>query len=282
MECFLDTEGRIGLTATLPRAFRVTLAAVGVRLAPFGPAIPVRGGLVRRFRRRALPLAPLLAAFFTIHCTRPPATEPRPAAPAPTSGAYEETGESSWYGGNGDGFAGKPTASGEIFDPGALTCAHRTLPLGTLLEVENLANGRTVQVKVNDRGPFAKGRILDLSRRAAQDLGFLGQGVAQVRLRSVDAEGRPAPVDLEADRTDPFTIQVAALANPANIQRLSDELAPYGPVTLQAATTRGGAQVQRIRVGSFTRLRDAQKALDQISQAFTRDRGVEPFITRQR
>jgi len=268
------------------RTCQVFLAEVAVQLGPFVPVDVGKGGLVRRLRPVALGLTPVLALCFTIHCTRPPVTSP---GAGPTSGhlaadalAYSEVGESSWYGGNGDGFAGKPTASGEIFDPAAYTCAHRTLPLGTYLEVENQANGRRVVVKVNDRGPFAKGRILDLSRQAAKDLDFANAGVARVTIRSVDSAGRPAPIDLSLDRTDPYTIQVAALANPENIQRLSAELAAYGPVTLQDAFTRGGVAVKRIRVGSFTRAQDAQKALDQISQAFTKDRGVEPFLTRQR
>ncbi len=268
------------------RACQITLAAVRVQLGPFLPLNPGRGGLVRRLRPRVLPFAPLLALCFTIHCTRPPVASPRlgPGGGnlAADAYAFSEEGESSWYGGNGDGFAGKPTASGEIFDPSAYTCAHRTLPLGTYLEVENQANGRKVVVKVNDRGPFAKGRILDLSRQAAKDLGFANAGVAKVRIRSVDAAGKPAPIDLSLDRTDPYTIQVAALANPENIQRLSAELAPYGPVTLQDAFTRGGIAVKRVRVGNFTRAQDAQKALDQITQAFAKDRGVEPFLTRQR
>ena len=88
------------------------------------------------------------------------------------------TGPASYY---GERFAGKPTASGEPFDPGALTCAHRELPFGTRLRVTNLANGRSVEVRVNDRGPFAGDRILDLSRRAAEELDMIEQGVADVR-----------------------------------------------------------------------------------------------------
>lgn len=262
------------------------VAEVEFRFAPFTPVQVGRGGFVRRIRPLVLPFGPILALFFTLHCTRPPETALRPNSGSGNligdAKGYLEEGESSWYGGNGDGFAGKPTASGETFNPADLTCAHRTLPLGTRLEVENLANGRTVLVKVNDRGPFAKGRILDLSRRAAKDLGFESLGMAQVRIRSVDAEGRPAPLDPDADAKDPYTIQVAALTRPENIQRLSTELAPYGPVTTQEAISRDGTTVQRIRVGRFTRAQDAQRVLGEITQAFAKDRGVDPFITRQR
>ncbi len=82
----------------------------------------------------------------------------------------------------GEGFEGRRTASGERFDPGALTAAHRSLPFGTCLEVENLANGRRVQVRVNDRGPWQAGRILDVSRAAAVRLGIVQAGVSRARL----------------------------------------------------------------------------------------------------
>jgi peptidoglycan lytic transglycosylase len=78
--------------------------------------------------------------------------------------------------------AGRRTASGERFDPAALTAAHRELPFGTRLRVTNLDNGRSVTVRINDRGPFAQGRILDLSFAAARELGMLRSGVARVRI----------------------------------------------------------------------------------------------------
>jgi rare lipoprotein A len=88
-------------------------------------------------------------------------------------------GVASFY---GPGFEGRRTANGERFDPGALTAAHRTLPFGTCLRVRNLGNGREVEVRVNDRGPFAGGRILDVSTAAARILGMLERGLAKVRL----------------------------------------------------------------------------------------------------
>src|SRR5882757_8715853 len=93
---------------------------------------------------------------------------------------YNETGIASWY---GEAFHGKDTANGETFDLNAITAAHRTLPMPTIVEVTNLDNGRSLQVRVNDRGPYARGRIIDLSRRSAQLLGFEGQGTAKVRVR---------------------------------------------------------------------------------------------------
>lgn len=93
---------------------------------------------------------------------------------------YDETGMASWY---GDQFNGRPTASGERFDMQALTAAHKTLPLPGLVEVTNLANGRRIVARVNDRGPFVEGRIIDLSRGAADALDLRRAGVGQVQVR---------------------------------------------------------------------------------------------------
>jgi rare lipoprotein A len=93
---------------------------------------------------------------------------------------YDVTGTASWY---GPGFDGKPTSDGEIYDMNSLTAAHKTLPLPSVVQVTNLQNGRALQLRVNDRGPFVDGRIIDLSRRAAQLLGFEGIGTAPVRVR---------------------------------------------------------------------------------------------------
>ena len=94
--------------------------------------------------------------------------------------SYDETGIASWY---GEDFHGKYTANGEIYDLNALTAAHRTLPMPTIVQITNLENGRSMELRVNDRGPFARGRIIDVSRRAAQLLGFEAQGTAKVRVR---------------------------------------------------------------------------------------------------
>ena len=100
---------------------------------------------------------------------------------------YTETGIASWYGPN---FHGKPTANGEIFDQNLITAAHRTLPLPSAVRVTNLENGRTINLRVNDRGPFARGRIIDLSRRAAQLLGFEKNGTAKVRVEIIAHDSR--------------------------------------------------------------------------------------------
>lgn len=100
---------------------------------------------------------------------------------------YRQAGIASWYGAE---FAGRPTASGEIFDPGRMTAAHRSLPLATWVEVINLDNGRRVVVRINDRGPFAdvERRIIDLSREAARRLEMIGPGTARVEVRALSED----------------------------------------------------------------------------------------------
>ncbi|MCP9839022.1 septal ring lytic transglycosylase RlpA family protein [Synechococcus sp. J7-Johnson] len=107
-----------------------------------------------------------------------------PTAPAPTPRRFKlaGTGEASWY---GPGFFGNRTANGEVFRPGTMTAAHRTLPFGTKVKVTNLWNGRSAIVRINDRGPFHGNRIIDLAHGAAQNLGLVSSGIAQVRLEVV-------------------------------------------------------------------------------------------------
>jgi rare lipoprotein A len=113
-----------------------------------------------------------------------PATRDSPAATrhATTTKRPVQRGKVSWY---GRSFAGHKTASGERFDPRALTMAHRTLPLGAIVEVTNNANGKQVRVRVNDRGPYCEGRVADLSRAASERLGFVDKGVTEATIRVV-------------------------------------------------------------------------------------------------
>jgi len=110
---------------------------------------------------------------------------------ADTAALPEHKGEASWY-----DFGGKQTANGETMDPSRLTAAHPTLPFGTKVEVENVENGRTVVVRVNDRGPYADGRIIDVSKEAARKLGMVEDGVTEVEVApvptdSIDDPGEP-------------------------------------------------------------------------------------------
>ena len=102
----------------------------------------------------------------------------------PTSPSSTQTGRASWY---GQAHHGRKTASGEIYDMTQLTAAHRTLPLGTRVRVTNVGNGRSVVVRINDRGPFIDGRIIDLSQAAAREIGAIGAGVVSVQLEVLEA-----------------------------------------------------------------------------------------------
>jgi rare lipoprotein A len=141
-------------------------------------------------RRRRAPIQPVLLALsvaaLMVACAPAgggfatpagPLVEPTLIGVLPALGAFE--GNASWY---GPGFAGRRTASGEVFDPAQLTAAHRSLPFGTLVRVVNLDNGRSVEVRINDRGPFKPDRVIDLSRAAAERLAMVSSGVARVRV----------------------------------------------------------------------------------------------------
>lgn len=112
--------------------------------------------------------------------------------------SYDETGIASWYGSD---FHNKKTASGEVFDKNELTAAHKTLPMPSLVRVTNLDNGRSIVLRVNDRGPFSQGRVIDVSQRAAQLLGFERQGTAKVRVSILPEESRALAEAAKAGRT---------------------------------------------------------------------------------
>ena len=101
--------------------------------------------------------------------------------------SYNETGIASWY---GPGFHGKLTANGEVYDQNGLTAAHKTLPMPSMVRVTNLENGRSIEIRVNDRGPYAAGRVIDVTRRAAQLLGFIDNGTARVRVQIMPEESQ--------------------------------------------------------------------------------------------
>ena len=274
-------------TQSWSRTFNVWIEDIQVQFQPV-VRLTLNGGILRRVRCLTKASAGLVTLFFLLHCSKPrvPVTVAKlstPAEPLPpklVDASYAETGGASWYGGR-DGLAGHKTASGERLDPNALTCAHRTLPLGSYLLVENLENNKSLVVRINDRGPFTAGRVVDVTRQGAEHLGFMHQGVAKVRIKAVKADGSPATeIPVEAD--NPFIVQVASLSDPANVQRLSRELQEsYGQVVLKDVVVAGGKTVTRVQVGSFTTLEDAERLSDRIAKRFG-DRGVEPFITRRR
>lgn len=164
----------------------------------------------------------------------------------PAVGKVVDRGKASWY---GPGFHGKRTASGERFDMDAMTAAHRTLPFGTLLEVLNLENGRRAVVRVNDRGPFAKARVLDLSREAARRLGVIGPGTALVELRVVG---------LGAEEGS-WAVQVGSFREPERAVVLAGSLEAEWTVVVEEY-----GDFQRVRVVGFdseAAAREAQRTL---------------------
>jgi rare lipoprotein A len=173
----------------------------------------------------------------------------RRPVPLPATVGASQIGTASWY---GPGFHGNPTASGEIYDQNELTAAHQTLPLGTRVAVTNLQNARAVEVRINDRGPFVDGRIIDLSHSAARMLGMIGPGTAPVRIEVLGAARARLPAAA-------FAIQVGSFADRENAGRLRSALARRFD-NVRIATLDGGAgRYYRVRIGHFSTRADAMK-----------------------
>ena len=180
---------------------------------------------------------------------------------------YDQRGVASWY---GPGFHALSTANGERYDQDDVTAAHKTLPMPSWVEVENLDNGRRLVVRINDRGPFVAGRIIDLSRRSAQLLGVDKAGLAKVRVRRVYPDKvtllpPPPPVAIAAPPAidGAMFIQVAALSDPGRIAWLSGYLASFGPVVTEAAPS----GLTRIRLGPYADAIAANAVLAQLRTA---------------
>lgn len=149
---------------------------------------------------------------------------------------YDETGVASWY---GDAFQGKLTANGEVFDKGRISAAHKTLPLPTLAEVENLENGRKIVVRVNDRGPFVGDRIIDLSHAAADELGFTAKGLARVRVRYAGETEVGALAALPGDKSTKQA-KVASISG-RKAARADDKKVETATPTLSASSAAAGS-----------------------------------------
>ncbi|MCY4032194.1 MAG: septal ring lytic transglycosylase RlpA family protein [Hyphomicrobiales bacterium] len=192
---------------------------------------------------------------------------------------YDEIGLASWY---GPGFHGNKTANGEIFDQDALTAAHTTLPMPTLVRVTNLDNGRSLVLRVNDRGPFVKDRIIDVSRRAAEDLGFRHQGVARVRVKYLaGGPDKGQPVAKAPSRTAPkvsrrdLFVQAGALQNYENAVSLRDILSRFGNSHINTIATNNGT-VYRIRLGPWRDWNAASLTLQKVRDSgFSRAQIIE-------
>lgn len=181
-----------------------------------------------------LPPAPTPSAAPPQQASSPHPRHPRPLLP---SDLAPESGTASWY---GHPYHGRPSASGEIYDMEQMTAAHRTLPFGTMVHVEDLDNGMSTDVRINDRGPFVDGRIIDLSHAAARAINMLGPGIANVRLTINAPPLRPEPAV--------FAVQIGAFANRDNADRMQARMiSAYGSAALRLRA--GAPALWRVLVG---------------------------------
>ncbi|MEM9878193.1 MAG: septal ring lytic transglycosylase RlpA family protein [Pseudomonadota bacterium] len=202
---------------------------------------------------------------------------------------YRQRGLASWY---GPKFHGKLTANGERYNQWALTAAHKTLPLGSYVKVTNLDNGRSLVLLINDRGPFVRGRIIDLSRRAADILGVIKKGTAPVLVERTNRSGYPlvrraaappprqyntptyqqAPAQTVSRQpsarmpssADPVLVQVGSFADFYNARRLQQDLVAFGPTSITQVFAASGQIVYRVQVGPFSDLMRAERVLADI------------------
>jgi len=204
--------------------------------------------------RTAVPAALLgFAALFAAGCGAA-----RREVRAPTEPTHVAVGSASWY---GKAFAGRPTASGEIFDPKKLTAAHRTLPLGSVVRVVNLKNGRSVLVRVNDRGPFTPGRILDCSEAAARALGFRRHGIAHVAIDWPHAPGERTGEDGD------YWLQLGAFETVAAARRHRARVTPVANSIADSIALHRHADLLRLHAGPYHRRKHAEKALSRLQEA---------------
>jgi rare lipoprotein A len=179
---------------------------------------------------------------------------------------YIEQGMASWY---GPGFQGNKTANGERYDMHKLTAAHRTLPLGSIAVVRSASTGKEVTVRINDRGPFAKGRILDLSYAGARMLGMIAQGTDHIELRVIGLQGRSADMGF-------LRVQIGSFAERRNAAMLLERAQRlYAGGRIQAVDLPDGRRY-RVQVGEFKTEQQAESAAGRLEA----DLAVQPFVFR--
>nr|CBX29186.1 RlpA-like lipoprotein [uncultured Desulfobacterium sp.] len=178
--------------------------------------------------------------------------------PIPDSKGYHERGTASWY---GEDFHGKKTSNGETYNMHDMTAAHKTLPLGTIVKVLNLDTNKEIIVRVNDRGPFVKDRIIDLSHEAAKRIGIVGPGTGSVEIAAIGQE-----VQSETDQaalldyySGNFTFQVGSFADKSNAERLKAKLEQKYKNAHINVFDDGNRIYYRVRVGLCSKLEDTAK-----------------------
>jgi len=181
--------------------------------------------------------------------------------PLHSARGFRQRGTASWY---GRGFHGRRTASGERYDMFAMTAAHPTLPLPTFVRVRNLGNGLSVVVKVNDRGPFLRGRVIDLSFAAAKKLQMASAGTAEVEVTAVFAEGE-GEGEGEGAAAPRWFVQAGAFASEARALQLAQHLRRNNvPAVVVTRMEKDGANLYRVRAGPIQDGENAERVLRQI------------------
>ncbi len=188
--------------------------------------------------------------------------------PLPSAIGYSETGIASWY---GPKFHGRKTANGERYDMYAMTAAHKTLPMDTLVKVENLENGKWIVVRINDRGPFVKNRIIDLSHAGASKLDMLKRGTARVRVTALGEvasfkKGNPSFTKVPDLKHGQFYVQVGSFQRPENAYKLRAKLAKeYEKVVVVRHQTPTGP-MYRVQIYASNNLGKANRLVQQLEK----------------
>ena len=175
------------------------------------------------------------------------------------SGSVIESGEASWY---GPGFHGKQTANGETYNQDALTAAHRTLPFNTVVRVVNRNNGKSVDVRINDRGPYARGRIIDLSREAARRIDMIESGIAPVRLILVRSEQPLRTRGPGNIRQEEFTIQLGSFNRRSDAESYAKQIRNSRVVSARVDENR----VYRVYYGRYRSTGEASRDLNRLER----------------
>lgn len=191
--------------------------------------------------------------------------------PGPDISEYPQRGVASWY---GPSFHGNPTANGEPYDMWALTAAHRTLPFGTRVLVQSVNTGKTVEVRINDRGPFIRGRVIDLSYGAARELAMIGKGTEEVILTILDSRGSGYSANSSNERTENYWVQVGSFNTLTQAVSLREQLVnQYPQVRLKTVDLPSG-QWHRVQIGSFHTQKKAERVATEIENRFD----LEPLL----
>ena len=180
--------------------------------------------------------------------------------PIPSSYGFQQRGIASWYGAD---FHGRKTSNGETYNMYAMTAAHKTLPMNTILLVQNLENNRELVVRVNDRGPFVRGRIIDLSYSAARELDIVGEGTAKVVITALGEAGKRQEEIMEMARgfyEGDYYVQIGAFTNPDNAIRLQNRFLEAGHKTIIKKYRGRKNLYYRVQVYVGNSLKDAAQA----------------------